>query len=277
MRVPTDCFGLTDRGRVRGHNEDQFLIADLDRSMLVRQTSLDTDDHTRLTGGPWGHLFVVADGVGGAAGGRRASGLAVKSLTRYVLHTMPWFFRLRPDGEDDLGDELTAALEACRDAVAAAAAEPGLAQMGTTLTLAYVLWPRLYVVHAGDSRAYLARGGKLFPLTRDHTVAQAMADRGTLTQEEADRSRWSRVLTKCVSAAEDRVAPDVHKAKLRPGDTLMLCSDGLSKYVSDETIVGLLADGKAEDAARRLVDAANNAGGEDNVTVVVARFPEDAS
>lgn len=272
MSGPIDCFGLTDRGRVRGHNEDQFLIADLDRSMLVRQTSLDTDDHTRLRGGPWGHLFVVADGVGGAAGGRRASGLVVKTLTRYVLHTMPWFFRLRPDGEDDLGDELRAALEACRDAVAAAAVQPGLGQMGTTVTLAYVLGPRLYVVHAGDSRAYLARGGKLFPLTRDHTVAQAMADRGTLTQEEADKSRWGRVLTKCVSAAEGRVAPDVHKVRLRAGDTLLLCTDGLSKSVSDERVAGLLAGGTSEDAARRLVAAANDAGGEDNVTVVVARF-----
>ena len=115
-------------------------------------------------------------------------------------------------------------------------------------------------------------GGKLFPLTRDHTVAQAMADRGTLTQEEADKSRWSRVLTKCISAAEAQVAPDVHKATLRAGDTLMLCTDGLSKYVSDERITELLAGGRAEDAARRLVDAANEAGGEDNITAVVARF-----
>ena len=272
MRDRIDCFGLTHPGRTGLVNEDQFLVADLLKSVYVRQTSLDTGDRTRLTAGPRAHLFLVADGVGGRPAGRLASALTVRTLTRYLLTSMPFFPRRRLGRRDDLYAELAAALRACRRAVATAAAGPGLDRMSSTLTLAYVLWPRLYIVHAGDSRAYLVRGGRLRRLTHDHTVAQGMADRGALTQAEADESRWNRVLTRCITGTEGIVA-DVRKTILRPGDTLLLCTDGLTHGVSDEEIGLLLAGGRAEDAAGRLVAAANDAGGEDNVTAVVARFP----
>jgi protein phosphatase len=272
VRERVDCFGLSHAGLSGAENEDQFLIADLLKSVYVRQTSLDTVDRTRLTAGPRAHLFLVADGVGGAGGGRLASGLTVRTLTRYVLTAMPFFPRRRPGRTDELYTELAAALKACRRAVGAAASGPGLDRMSSTLTLAYVRWPRLYIVHAGDSRAYLARGGRLRRLTHDHTVAQGMVDRGSITQAEADDSRWSRVLTRCITGTADVVA-DVRKTILRPGDTLLLCTDGLTRGVSDEEIANLLPGGRAEGAANRLIAAANDAGGEDNVTAVVVRFP----
>ena len=275
MPQSVDVAGRTDVGRVRPSNEDQFLIAELDKSLLVQQTSLATEDSTRLFGGPRGHLFVVADGMGGVSGGKRASGLAVQALTRYVLKTMPWFTN-RTEEDDDPGEELRAALEVCQKAVRTAAmAEPGHDKMGTTLTLAYVLWPRLYVIHAGDSRAYLVRGGRAHQITRDHTIAQQMIDRGHLTPEEAEGTRMSHVLWNCIGGGNDDLTPDVYKATLRPGDVLLLCTDGLAKYVDGNALVGLIGADAASAAAGRLVDAANAAGGRDNVTVVVARFSDD--
>jgi protein phosphatase len=273
MADAIDCFGLTDRGLVREANEDQFLVADLDKSLLVRQTSLAEPDHTRLFGGPRGHLLVVADGMGGVAGGKVASGLAVRTLTGYVLQSMPWFYRSR-SADGDQEEELKAAVAACQRAVAAAgAADPGRDRMGTTLTLAYVLWPQLYVIHAGDSRAYLLRAGQLHRLTRDHTVAQKMVDDGLMPAKLAEDSRWSHVLTKCICAGRDGIDPDVSHTGLAAGDTLLLCSDGLTKCAADDRIAALLADGTAEEAAKRLVAASLEAGAPDNVTVVVARFP----
>src|SRR4051794_9540684 len=122
MRGKMDCYGLTDRGLAREVNEDQFLIADLNRSMLIHQTSLSHEDHTRLFGGSQGQLLLVADGIGGEAGGRRASALAVETLARYVLNTMRWFFRLHEAEDRDLHEEFRAALEEAQQRIHAAAA-----------------------------------------------------------------------------------------------------------------------------------------------------------
>src|SRR5262249_35591209 len=158
----------TDRGRVRESNEDQFLIANLTKSMLVHQTSLGLDEQTHLFGTSMGRLLLVADGMGGHAAGKRASALAVDSLTAYVLNTMHWFFRLRQDDEEQFLDDLKHALAYCQERVRAEGERvPGRRGMGTTLTMAYLIWPRLYVVHAGDSRCYLLRKGRLRQITRD--------------------------------------------------------------------------------------------------------------
>jgi protein phosphatase len=128
------------------------------------------------------------------------------------------------------------------------------------------------VVHAGDSRCYLLRGARLHRITRDHTIAQQLVDRGTLTAEQAAESRWSHVIWNCIGGGKHELNPDVSKATLEPGDVLMLCTDGLSKSVPDSRIAEVLAGAGVAESARRLVDEANAAGGSDNVTVVVARF-----
>jgi serine/threonine protein phosphatase PrpC len=275
MSITIDCFGLTDRGQVRHKNEDQFLVADLCKSMTVLQTSLPEEDRTRRFGVHHGKLLLVADGMGGVAGGEVASGVAVQSVTRYVLNTMPWFFRVQDGREEELEGELRTALEACQRSVEAAAngAAFGQHRMGTTLTMAYLLWPRLYVVHAGDSRCYLVRGGRAHQVTRDHTVAQQMVERGLMSPEQAEESRWSHVLWNCIGAGTTTLQPEVYKATLQAGDTVLLCTDGLTKHVSPGRIVELLERaGTTEEVVRRLVDAANAAGGSDNITVVVGRL-----
>jgi len=273
--VEIDSYGLSDIGRQREANEDQILIASLHKGMLVHQTTLEIEDQTQFTSGLQGELLVVADGMGGQAAGERASALAVQTLTRYTLNTMPWFFRLDPRHEDDLNDELVEALERCQTAVQAdSAGRPDLQGMGTTLTMAYVLWPRLYLVHAGDSRCYLMRGGALKQLTTDHSVAQQLVDQGTLTPEAAEQSRWAHVLVKAVGGNDStRLNPDVYKSSLCGGDTLLLCTDGLTKHVPEDALARELASTRpAEQVCRALVEAANEAGGTDNISVVVARF-----
>ena len=274
MRCKMDCAGLTDVGRVRQTNEDQFLIADLNKSMLVRQTSLSHDDHTRLFGGSQGALLLVADGMGGHAAGKQASALAVQTLEHYVLNTMPWFFHLQQDQETDLQDELKSAMEACHKNIqTVAAAHPEQRGMGTTLTMAYLLWPRLYVVHVGDSRCYLLRSPRLERITKDQTMAQQLVEHGVLAPEEAPQSRWSHVLWSCLGGNSRQLSVEVYKATLMVGDILLFCTDGLTAKLSDEDLLRLLQQrGSAEQTCQRLVAAANDAGGSDNITVVVARF-----
>jgi protein phosphatase len=276
MRGKMDCHGLSDVGRVRKGNEDQYLIADLNKSMQVHQTSLDLDDQTRLFGSSQGQLLLVADGLGGHAAGKRASTIAVDSLAAYVLNTMDWFLRLQEDREEDFREDLQAALEHCQARIRAEVARvPEREGMGTTLTMAYLTWPRVYVVHVGDSRCYLWRKSKLKQITRDHTLAQELVERGVL--EDAESSHWSHVLWNVIGGNSDELSPEVYKAQLALGDKLLLCTDGLTRHVPDREIGRLLgAPSTSEEICHRLVNAANDAGGSDNVTVVVAQFRDTA-
>jgi protein phosphatase len=271
-----DCHGLSERGKVRKVNEDQFLIADLNKSMQIHQTSLSIEDQTRLFGGSQGKALLVADGMGGHAGGERASTLAVDAMANYLLNNMRWFFQLHEDPQDDFLDDLKSALDQCQSRVATEAESmPQRKEMGTTLTMAYVVWPRLYVVHVGDSRCYLLRESELNQITTDHTVAEQYLQAGAIEAKEAETSRWSNVLWNVVGGDSDEISPEVYKAELQIGDTLLLCTDGLNKHVSDGQIAQSLdGDEDAESICRGLVEAANDAGGTDNVTVVVARFLE---
>lgn len=277
MRGAIDWHGMSDQGRVRQTNEDQFVIAGLHRSMLIHQTSLGHEAHTRLFGGSQGHLLAVADGVAGQAGGRRASTIAIDTLTRYVLNAASWFFSLHDSEEDDLIEDLAAALQRCQQSIEQAATA-GRPTMATTLTMAYIAWPRLYVVHAGDSRCYLRRRGQLEQITRDHTMAQHLVETGALSPEEAKGSRWSHILWNCLGGGSAELRPEVYKTTLQLGDTLLLCTDGLSGSLTDVVILEhLRRDVPARQTCEELVQAANEAGGRDNITVVVARFVEPGS
>lgn len=274
MRGKMDCFGLTDVGRVREINEDQFLIADLNRSMLIHQTSLSHEDHTRLFSGSVGQLLLVADGMGGKASGRQASTIAVESLARQILNTVPLFFRLQDDNESDLTRLFDGALRGCQQSIqSSVSAHPEQRGMGTTLTMAYLHWPRLHVVHAGDSRCYLQRDGRLEQITTDQTMAQKLVDQGILAADEASASRWSHMLWNCIGGDSNDLAVEVHAVELHIGDTLLLCTDGLTARAPDSRIQTVLnQSSSAQQACDRLVELANESGGQDNITVVVARF-----
>jgi protein phosphatase len=273
--LTVDAFGATDVGKKRDRNEDQFLIAELSKSMLVHLTSLPHADHQRLVGGAQGKLFIVADGMGGHGGGRVASTVAVDSIVQYALNIMPWFFGLNDSQEEDLMDELKAALQRCQRSVKhAAEGETEHSRMGTTLTMAYVLWPRLYVVHAGDSRCYLGRGPELEQITRDHTLAQQLVEQKVMSTEKAEKSKWSSVLWNAIGGGKDELWPEVYRSDLKRGDTLLLCTDGLTKHLDEQAISRELKarPSSAQTATESLIERANREGGKDNVTVVVARF-----
>ncbi len=262
--------GLSDVGRVRAENQDQFLVADLNRSMTIHASTLPVDDGTQLYSGLIGQLLVVADGISGAPGAVVASQIGVGTVARYVLNAMPWF--LDHDHDDDQEAELLAALLEVESAVEEQArVDPEFEGMGTTLTMAHIVWPRLYVVNVGDSRCYLLRDGTLEQLTRDQTAAGRLVDDGTLTPEQAARSPLSHVLLSSIGHGLSNFHPDVHRTDLEPGDRLLLCTDGLTSMVDDATIARILGTGETPDiVCRALVDEANDAGGHDNITVAVA-------
>lgn len=279
MAVYIDSYALSDVGKVREVNEDRYLVADLNRSLKVHRTNLGHDDQTLLFSPSQGQLFVVADGMGGHMAGDRASTLAVDALIRYTLNCVRWFFRLGDNPEDDFLDDLKSAVENCQTEIEAETEVVTSREgMGTTVTAGYVIWPRFYVVHVGDSRCCLLRGNKLSQITKDHTVAQQLADEGSLAREDVEGHRLSHMLWNVVGGGSEEISPEVYKAELSIGDTVILCSDGLTKHVSDGEIVTMLGrHASAEDACRALVEVANDAGGTDNITVVVARFRDTSN
>jgi PPM family protein phosphatase len=265
-------FGLSDTGMVRPTNQDQFLIAVLLKALQVKQTSL--SERKVHHGADRSYLFIVADGMGGHTGGEQASALAIDSVETFILGTFKWFAQFKgPEQDQVLADFQNALSQANTRVLAEAAERPELRGMGTTLTLAYTLNNVLFVAHVGDSRCYLCRRGILYRLTRDHTVVEEMVRRGDLTAEEAVGHRWRHVITNAVGGNTTELKVEVHKMHLEEGDRVLLCSDGLTEMVHEEEITQALhTEGEPEQACRRLVTRANEAGGRDNITAVVAHF-----
>jgi serine/threonine protein phosphatase PrpC len=223
----------TDVGRVRGHNEDRHLVRP--------------------------PVIAVADGMGGALAGEVAAGIAVTSLDGLPVSPRP-------------GDLRRAVERANADIRRSASGNAGRAGMGTTVT-ACMLGDddRLYVVHVGDSRAYLVRDGQLRRLTDDHSVVAELVRGGALTEEQADRHPQRNVITRALGASE-QVSADAFQVPVRAGDVVLLCTDGVSAAIGDAAIRDALARaGSLEDAALALLAAADAAGGEDNATVVLGR------
>jgi protein phosphatase len=264
-------FGLTDRGRVRASNEDQFVNARLSRAMQLQQSSL--QQPATLIGEQHGHLFLVADGMGGQAGGEEASALALLTIEEFLLNTLRSFFELQ--GDRFLAEFQEALRAADARVFAEAARRPELQGMATTLTMGYSTHSALYVVHAGDSRCYLLRGGELHQITRDHTLVEEMVRGGALSAEDAAHSPFSNVVTNFVGGSQQGLKPELHKLTLQSGDVALFCSDGLTGMVPVEEIAAVLqSETDPESACRRLIEMANANGGRDNVTAVVARFEE---
>ena len=270
-----DCSGLSDIGRARPENEDQFLIADLRTSLDIQSTSLPGEEHHLVFGGATGQLLMVADGMGGHAAGREAAAIAVNTVVDHILHNTHWCDLLSAD-DSEMMKVLESALSECGDRVHAEAdRRPAQQGMGTTLTVAYIRWPKLHVVHVGDSRCYLLRESKLKQLTTDHTLAEKMLAGGTLTVQQAAHTRLRHVLWNSIGGNSRGFKPDFHSVRLEPHDQIMLCTDGLTGHVSDARIAEVLAQqATSEGACRQLIDEANEAGGKDNITIVVARCDE---
>ena len=268
--------GRTDPGRKRPNNEDQFVIASLSKALQVQDGSL--QQPKVLLGDPIGSLFVVADGCGGQNAGEKASQLAVRTIEQFVVDTLNWCAQLRPGADGDgLLDEFRKALAQANEQLNREAdRRPELHGMATTLTLAYVLQGDLFVAHVGDSRCYLLRHDMLYRLTRDHTMVAEMVRRGLLKPEDAAHHAYRHVVTNVVGGSDPGVQVEMHKLALEAGDSLLLCSDGLTEMVPDQEILNVLLTARPDPAAAcdRLVALANEKGGKDNVTVIVAQFDE---
>jgi protein phosphatase len=272
-RVRVDFGAATHQGHVRKANEDHYLIVRGGRALETLMTSLPAEvvpgREEEIAYG-----LLVADGMGGVVGGELASRIALSSLLTLVLQTNDWH----------LGDDSDSANEVIRRCAERFAMihevlreqgreEPPLSNMGTTLTMALSLGHSLVIGHIGDSRAYVLREGKLYPLTRDHTLVQPYVSKGEMTQEQADRHPSRHVLTACLGGGGPRTEGEFHHASLLEGDQLLLCTDGLTDMVRQKTITDLLLSHvTAQDACDHLITAALAAGGKDNVTVLLARY-----
>jgi len=270
--VRADITGRTHPGKIRPNNEDNFLVVRFGRFLQPMMTSLPKGD-LATEYGETGYGMAVADGMGGMAAGEVASRLAINLLVNLVLETPDWILSLDEPYSDEVAARAVRRFYQVNESIIERARrEPRLKGMGTTLTLACSLGTDLLIVHVGDSPAYLLRGKELHRLTRDHTVAQQMADHGTIPLQQVP-SRYRHILTHAIGVREAGSEPDICRLHLCDGDRLLLCTDGLTDMMDDPTISGLLqSQVTSESACEALVDSALERGGRDNVTVVVATY-----
>jgi serine/threonine protein phosphatase PrpC len=247
----------TDLGRVRKNNEDCFAI---DPSL---------------------QLYVLSDGMGGQAHGEVASNLAVETILTHCRQAeksaaTPIFGQSSTEVSERTNRLASAIHLANRKIFESAASNPEQKGMGATIVAAWIEAQRLSIAHVGDSRVYLLRGGSMDQLTADHSLVAEKVRVGILTPQEADASEMQSVLTRAVGT-NNSVEVDTDEQVLLAGDFLLLCSDGLTRMLTDPEIAStLLTSASAQESADRLVDLANENGGVDNVTVIVLQAVENS-
>jgi protein phosphatase len=263
--VIVNVFGRTDVGRTREHNEDAFVVADLTTDNATLQPEV-----RRHVLGPKGTLFMVADGMGGAAAGEIASAMAVEVVLGELREK--W---VQTDAVDT--QEFVRALRRATAAANAqihnfAASHTEYRGMGTTATVAGLLGDTLYVAQVGDSRAYLIRDGVARQITKDQSLMQKLIEAGEMTEEEAAQSDRRNIILQALGP-EPMIKVDLTHQQVRRGDVLVLCSDGLSGQVSKDEIAQIVSqESDLVAVCKRLIDRANENGGPDNITVIAARF-----
>jgi PPM family protein phosphatase len=274
VRNVSVTFGaMSHAGLVRPNNEDHFLIGRLCRIGDVITTNL-PDGYVPPRFEQTAYAFAVADGMGGAAAGEIASALALSLGTSLTLDASQWHMQLDPRTTSDLSEKVSEFFRLIDRALTERGQnDPGLTGMGTTLTVAYSVGLDALVFHIGDSRAYLWRESSLRQITRDETLAQAMADAGQIPAEAVSTHPMRHVLTRAMGASTGRADAVISPVRLEAGDCLLMCTDGLTDMLSDARIADVLArEEHPQKAAEALIAATLEAGGRDNVTVVIGRF-----
>ena len=269
-----DTYGVTDRGKVRPDNQDHFVIGSLRKRLNIRQSSLPLDN-VPLAEERVASFMMVADGVGGGLKGEQASRTALEVATTYLTESARCYYRFDEENVDMVQALQEGALK-CHQALRDRAySDPAAAGMATTLTVLIGVWPWVYLLQAGDSRYYQYRDGALKQISRDQTVAQELTDQGIMPRELTHKSPLSHVLSSSIGGPQ--TAPVVTRIENSWDTVNLLCSDGLTKHVSDERIAERLgAMQSARQVCEDLLKDALDAGGTDNITVAVARtVPKD--
>jgi protein phosphatase len=263
-----DTFGLTHQGRVRAANNDHFLIASFHRNLRVHHTSLPGGiDHQET--GSRGFLFLVADGVGGMTSAGEGSALALSTLAKHLLHATELCSELVISQQEKSALELKEAVLKAHAALVDMGQQAG-GKPATTLTMYAAFWPRAFVVHVGDSRMYRLRDGVLTRFTSDQTYEQLMLESGAIQPGSPEARRLKNVLWSAVG--NDEVVPQIVPTDITRRDVILVCSDGLTKHVSDDEIRERMGrDEPSEETVRSLIDLALARGGSDNVTAVLGK------
>jgi len=265
-----DAHGVTHTGKVRRDNQDHYLLCSLRRQIVVRGSSIPQADTVLGTESErLASMAMVADGVGGAAKGETASRVALTGIARYVSRSLRCYYRSE-EGED-FSETLQQGARECHEELRRLAEEESEHRgMATTLTLLLSVWPRAYLLQVGDSRCYLLRNGELTQITRDQTMAQEMVDLGIMKPEQVAGTRLEHTLTSSIGGSHNQ--PTVTRFDMNWGHVVLLCSDGLTRHVSDDRIREVLRSmTSARQACETLLQEALDGGGTDNITVVVAR------
>lgn len=272
--LDVDLGAISHQGHIRENNEDSYLVMRFGRSLENLLTNIDPDllDQSYFMSG---YGMLVADGMGGMAGGEVASRLALTKLIELIIETSDWTLALnRQRDVTTVLERMTERFFDIDDVLRKEAnSDQTLRGMGTTLTVAGAMGSDLIIGHVGDSRAYLLRGDSFQQLTTDHTLAQALIDAGVASRDDPASRSMRHVLTAAVGSLGEQVDPQVQRLKLSVGDQLLLCTDGLTETVDDEIIAQVIRESNsAQNACQALVDLALASGGPDNVTVVLAHF-----
>ena len=266
-----DIYGLTHPGKVRKDNQDHFLVCALRKEAVVQLTSLAETDHLTAGSERVALLMMVADGVGGGLKGAEASRTALEAVTRYVSRCMACYYAAASSDDRDFFAALQdGALQCHAELVRRGEEDPDYRGMATTLTLYLGHWPRAYLLQVGDSRCYLLRGDELTQITRDQTMAQDLIDLGVMTPADTAGTRFEHTLSSSIGGHQ--TAPVVTRFELTWDTVVLLCSDGLTRHVSDERIRDRLRGmTSSREVCEGLLADALAGGGTDNVTVVVRR------
>ena len=265
-----DVYGLTHPGKVRSNNEDHFLLCALQKQIKLYHTSL--PDGSRIGGDERvAFISVVADGVGGQAAGEEASRFALEGITRYITEAIHVYYTSDPDDDARFTHLLEeSALRVHNELATRAAEDKSRRGMATTLTLWIGVWPYAYLLQVGDSRCYSLRDGNLVQMSRDQTMAQDFVDQGIFTREDPAHARLSHILSSAIGGPE--AAPVVRRYEQNWNNVGLLCSDGLTRHVSDDRIrERLMTLTSSKQACEALLQDALDGGGEDNITVAVGR------
>jgi serine/threonine protein phosphatase PrpC len=265
-----DVHGLTHPGKVRRDNQDHFLICSLRKQVVARLTSLPDPDHIMGDSERLASLFMVADGVGGAAKGEVASRVALEAVTQYVSRSMRCYYAAGSTDQEFYDALQEGARQSHAELLRHGEEDPDYRGMATTLTLFLGVWPRAYLLQVGDSRCYLLRQGELDQITQDQTMAQEMVDAGIMSPADVAGTRLEHTLSSSIGGRQ--TDPKVTRLDLAWGNVLLLCSDGLTRHVSDERIRDVLRSmTSAQQACGDLLQEALDDGGSDNITIVVGR------